>query len=241
MGLLAAHFQPESHGGTAGGVTEREQLVQHILGNLGELANPRPIAKESRIVALVGPTGVGKTTTVAKLAALNVLAGSRKVGLLTMDTFRIAAVEQLRTYANILNVPLQVVYHRDEVGAALERLADRDLILVDTAGRNFRLDTHVEELQGLLGMIPVDETFLVLSLTGKLEDLDVIAEAFGNLPVDKFLFTKLDETASYGAILELLWTHRKPLSYLTTGQNVPDDIEVASVERLVRLIFGGAA
>ena len=115
------------------------------------------------------------------------------------------------------------------------------MILLDTAGRNFRVERHVEELRHWLQQISVDETYLVLALTSKTEDLDAIAAAFERVPVDKFLFTKLDETTTYGAILNLLYSYRKPLSYLTTGQNVPDDIEVASLEKILRLMIGGAA
>lgn len=219
----------------------RESLGQKILELLQELSHAEPIASTSRIVALVGPTGVGKTTTIAKLAALNVLGGQRKVGLITTDTFRIAAVEQLRTYANILNVPLQVVYQPSELHHALHALADCDLILMDTAGRNFRIDRNVVEMKHILSAVPVDETYLVLSMTSKPDDLDKVAAVFQELPVDKFLFTKMDETSTYGAILNLMMTYRKPISYVTTGQNVPDDIEVANVEKVLRLIFGGAA
>lgn len=216
-------------------------FVQHVLRDLEALVEAQPIAPTSRVVALVGPTGVGKSTTIAKLAALHVLAGKRKVGLLTTDTFRIAAVDQMKTYADILNIPLEVVYKTSDIPGALERLADRDLILLDTAGRNFRVERHVDELRQLLQQISVDETYLVLAMTSKAEDLDVIAAAFERVPVDKFLFTKIDETATYGAILNLLYSYRKPLSYLTTGQNVPNDIEVASMEKILRLMIGGAA
>jgi flagellar biosynthesis protein FlhF len=220
---------------------QRDLFIGAVRRDLANLTQAQPIQPSSRIVAMVGPTGVGKTTTIAKLAALEVIAGKRKVGLLTMDTFRIAAVDQLRTYANILNVPLEVAYQPEDLPVALERLSDRGLIFIDTAGRNFRMDIHVQELQNALGRVPVDETYLVLSVTSKPEDLDSLAAVFSQLPIDKFLFTKLDETTTYGAILNLLYTYRKPLSYLTTGQNVPNDIEVASVDKVLRLILGGAA
>ncbi|CAM3903889.1 GTPase [Alicyclobacillus pomorum] len=220
---------------------QHDLFVQHVLRDMEAQVEAQPIAPTSRVVALVGPTGVGKSTTIGKLAALHVLAGNRKVGLLTTDTYRIAAVDQLETYADILNIPLEVVYETSDIPGALERLADRDLILLDTAGRNFRVERHVEELRHWLQQISVDETYLVLALTSKTEDLDAIAAAFERVPVDKFLFTKLDETTTYGAILNLLYSYRKPLSYLTTGQNVPDDIEVASLEKILRLMIGGAA
>jgi flagellar biosynthesis protein FlhF len=216
-------------------------LSRRIVDSLAELRQAQPIDAKSRVVALVGPTGVGKTTTIAKLAALNVIGGQRRVGLITTDTYRIAAVEQLRTYANILNVPLEVVGQPQEMPGALERLRDRDLILIDTAGRNFRMDVYVQEMKTLLSAAPVDEVHLVLSLTTKPEDMDAVAEAFHTLPVHKLIFTKLDETLSHGAILNLMCKYRLPLSYVTTGQNVPDDLEVADIEKLLRVIFGGAA
>jgi flagellar biosynthesis protein FlhF len=227
--------------GASAPVRPRDLFIGTVRRDLADLTQAQPIQPTSRVVAMVGPTGVGKTTTIAKLAALHVISGRRKVGLLTMDTFRIAAVDQLRTYANILDVPLEVAYQPEDLPAALERLADRDLIFIDTAGRNFRMDIHVEELRNAFGRIRVDETYLVLSVTSKPEDLDYLASAFSQLPIDKFLFTKLDETTTYGAILNLLYTYRKPLSYLTTGQNVPNDIEVASMDKVLRLILGGAA
>ncbi|MCL6515620.1 flagellar biosynthesis protein FlhF [Alicyclobacillus sp.] len=216
-------------------------LTRRIVDSLADLRQPQPIAPDARVVVLVGPTGVGKTTTIAKLAALHVIAGDRRVGLVTTDTYRIAAVDQLRTYATILNVPLEVVEQPADFPAALERLSDRDLILVDTAGRNFRMDVYVDEVRALLAAAPVDEVHLVLSLTAKPEDMDVVAGSFQALPVHKLLFTKLDETLSHGAILNLMCKYRLPLSYVTTGQNVPDDLEVADIEKLVRVILGGAA
>lgn len=218
-----------------------EQLVSQLKSHFLSVCEPQPIAATTRIAAFVGPTGVGKTTTIAKIAALQMLSGHRRVGMLTTDTYRIAAVEQLRTYARILDIPLEVVYQPNEFEAAIERLSSCDLILIDTAGRNYRHGSNVEEMRSLLSRLPVDETHLVLSLTSKPEDLERLAEAFMALPVDKFLFTKLDETTTFGAVFNLLHRFRKPLSYLTNGQSVPDDIEVASLEKLLQLMNGGAA
>lgn len=204
----------------------------------GAFLAPSPIKQSTEVIAFVGPTGVGKTTTVAKVAALHVLGGQRQVGLVTTDTFRIAAVEQLRTYASILNVPLEVVYQPSDLPVALDRLSSCDLILIDTAGRNFLMDAYLEELNGMFGAAHIDETYLVLSLTSKLEDLNRVAQSFQSLPVTKFLFTKLDETTSIGSVLSLLKMHRLPLTYMTTGQNVPDDIELASLARVLNIVLG---
>ncbi|MCL6442013.1 MAG: flagellar biosynthesis protein FlhF [Alicyclobacillus sp.] len=237
VGVTAANRQVSS---------DDVEALQHLLKSKicavfldGKVSEP--ISPEARVVAFVGPTGVGKTTTVAKIAALHVLAGTRRVGLVTTDTFRIAAVDQLRTYASILNVPLEVAYQPSDLPTALARLSQCDLILLDTAGRNYRVESYLDEVESILGSIRVDETYLVLSMTSKPQDLDEVTAKFCRLPVDKFLFTKLDETSTYGTILDLLLAYRKPMSYLTTGQNVPDDIEVASLEKVLKLILGGAA
>lgn len=221
--------------------TNLSEAPTQILRSLQGLVDARPIESQSRVCAFVGPTGVGKTTTVAKIAALHVLGGTRRVGLITTDTYRIAAVEQLRTYAGILHVPLQVVGSPAEFSVALENLSECDLILIDTAGRSYRSGHQIEELQNLLSYAPVDETFLVMSLTSKLEDLLRLSDLFSQMSIDKFLFTKIDETETYGSILTLMHRYQKPVSYVTMGQNVPDDIEIASITKLIRLILGGVA
>lgn len=210
-----------------------------IVASLKPALNAEPIRQTSRVCLFVGPTGVGKTTTVAKIAALHVLSGDRRVGLITTDTFRIAAVEQLKTYAKILRVPLEVVTSPADLPNALERLADCDLILIDTAGRSYRSGDQLTDIAHLQSVAAIDETYLVLSMTSKPEDLESLAEIFTELPFDKFLFTKIDETNTVGPILTLLHLHRKPLSYVTTGQNVPDDIEIASLDKIVRFIIEG--
>ncbi|MGZ4135401.1 MAG: flagellar biosynthesis protein FlhF [Tumebacillaceae bacterium] len=213
-------------------------LLNFIKEELVAVAEPLPLGLQTRIVSLMGPTGVGKTTTIAKLAAEQVLKYGKRVGLITTDTYRIAAVDQLRTYANILNVPLEVCYSPEDVDRALEQFADRDLILVDTAGRNYYNDLNVRELNAYLQVLHPDETYLVLSLTTKVSDLMQIAENFTKLTIDKFLFTKMDETKTYGAMYNVVSRHKVPLSYVTTGQNVPEDIEVVSAEKVARLIVG---
>ncbi|MFC4768803.1 flagellar biosynthesis protein FlhF [Effusibacillus consociatus] len=220
-----------------------EQEFRHLLTDLiskeiNDILLPSPLASDSRIVAFVGPTGVGKTTTIAKVAAEELLKNRRRVGLITADTYRIAAVEQLKTYANILQIPVEVVFTTEEVEQAIEKMKDRDLILIDTAGRNYGDLVFVEHLNQFLQASRPDETCLVLSLTTKSTDLEHIVANFEGVAIDKFIFTKLDETTSYGAIYNLTHRFKKPLAYLTTGQNVPDDIEVATPERIARLVVG---
>jgi flagellar biosynthesis protein FlhF len=193
----------------------------------------------TRLLHIVGPTGVGKTTTIAKLAANFMLKHNKKVGLITSDTYRIAAVEQLRTYANILNIPLEVVYNEKEVKQAISQLIGNDIIIMDTAGRNYRNKEYVKELSNLLAATIPAETILVLSLTAKYEDMVAIVRQFAELKVNKVIFTKLDETATYGSILNLLLHHNFYLSYMTNGQTVPDDLFVANPDLVAGYILGG--
>lgn len=206
-----------------------------------DLGAPAPIAAtrgKRRVVALVGPTGVGKTTTLAKLAAYHAMVKHLEVGLLTADTYRIAAVEQLRTYAEIIGTPLQVIHQPEEVPELLERYARADLVLVDVAGRSHRNTAQMAELAQLLGRLHPDETYLVLPTTHAARDLEQVAEAYTLCGFDRFLFTKLDESESPGVLYNLVRGCGRPLSYLTSGQTVPDDIEVATPARVGRLILG---
>jgi flagellar biosynthesis protein FlhF len=199
------------------------------------------IASDTKVVHFVGPTGVGKTTTIAKLAAEQVLKHHRKVGFITSDTYRIAAVEQLKTYANILNIPLEVVFSPQDLNKAFLQLKDRDVIFMDTAGRNFRNEMYVSELHALMQSKGKSETFLVLSLTTKYKDMKVITDNFSKFNLDKVLFTKMDETDSYGCIVNLLNDFPLKLSYVTNGQNVPDDITVADENAIIGLIMGATS
>lgn len=197
-----------------------------------------PITPETKVINFVGPTGVGKTTTIAKLAADQVLRSHRKTGFITSDTYRIAAVEQLKTYATILNVPMEVVFSPADLQKAFDRLSTCELLFMDTAGRNYRNERYVSELHSLLNAHGGSETVLVLSLTNKYADMKVIAEQFVNFGVEKVLFTKWDETGSYGSILNLLYDYPLRLSYVTNGQNVPEDITLLTEDLLVDGILG---
>jgi len=193
-----------------------------------------------KTVALIGPTGVGKTTTIAKLAASFAIKEGHKVALITADTYRIAAVEQLKTYGDIIGIPVEIVYDPDELKAALFRHQDKNLVLIDTAGRSPRNQNQLIELQSLLSVDPYIETHLVLSMTTKYRDALEIVNKFSACSPQKLLFTKIDEAASMGTILNLLYQFPTTLSYVTTGQNVPDDIELANPQKLANLILRGS-
>jgi flagellar biosynthesis protein FlhF len=194
--------------------------------------------RQRRIVALIGPTGVGKTTTIAKLAANYHLREQRRVGLITVDTYRIAAVEQLRTYADIIDLPMEVVSTPREMRAAVERLADLDLILLDTAGRSPRDDVKIQELKSMLGEARADEVHLVLSSVSSMASLKKTAKKFTEAGATAIVLTKLDEATGLGNLLPLLRSCGLPLSYVTNGQNVPDDIEPADRRKLARIVLG---
>lgn len=191
-----------------------------------------------KVVAVVGPTGVGKTTTLAKLAANFRLKDGLKVGLVTVDTYRVAAVEQLRTYAEIIDLPMKVVTNPAEMRKALDELSGVDLVLVDTAGRSPNDELKLQELNSLLEA-GVDEIHLVLSLSTGAKSLIAAVEKFSSLKLTSIIATKLDETAHRGALLTLAREVAWPISYLTTGQNVPEDIEPAHAARLAKWVMEG--
>jgi flagellar biosynthesis protein FlhF len=191
-----------------------------------------------RLIALVGPTGVGKTTTIAKLAANFRLREKRRVGLITVDTYRIAAVEQLRTYADIIDLPMEVVSTPRQMREALETMADLDLVLMDTAGRSPKDEVKIQELKAFLAEAQADEVHLVLSSVTGAATLERTAERFAAVGTTHLVLTKLDEASGLGNLLPMLRTSGLSLSYLTNGQNVPDDIEAADRRRFARLILG---
>lgn len=192
----------------------------------------------ARVVALIGPTGVGKTTTIAKLAADFKLCRNKEVGLITIDTYRIGAVDQLRMYAQIIDVPLKVVLTPDELAEAIELMRDKDLILIDTAGRSQNDELRIKELKSFLDAARPDEVHLVLSGIAHQSHMLSAAEKFVQLGVNRIILTKLDEAVSFGVILSVLRKFEASISYITTGQNVPDDIEVGSGRNLAQRLLG---
>ncbi|SFF70723.1 flagellar biosynthesis protein FlhF [Halobacillus alkaliphilus] len=221
---------------------QKDGMERLLTEEITKRLNPYPFGHKQlskTFVHLVGPTGVGKTTTAAKLAAEAVLNKKLNVAFITTDTYRIAAIDQLKTYAKILEVPLEVAYNLEDYELAIEKYKDFDLVLVDTAGRNYLQASYVEELNQLLKINDDSETFLVLSLTSKYLDMRDIYEKFRHIPISKVIFTKEDETSTYGGAINLLVRHKLGVAYLTNGQNVPDDIEEASPNIIARKVTEG--
>lgn len=189
------------------------------------------------IVALVGPTGVGKTTTIAKLAANFRLLAQKDVGLITIDTYRVAAVEQLRTYGDIIGIPVEVVLTPSALKQALDRFQSKDLVLIDTAGRSPSNRMHLNELKGFLDFPHPKEVHLVLSATTNRANLQKVVEAFSPVGIDRLAFTKIDESVAFGGLISTAYALGKPLSYLTTGQSVPDDIREAEPQAIAKALI----
>ena len=221
-------------------IAQNEDAVWKLLKErmVTKLRNQRPIVNDRRVINFVGPTGVGKTTTLAKLAAEQVLKQKKKVGFITSDTYRISAVDQLKTYASILNVPVEVVFSPQDLPKAMKKLEDRELIFMDTAGRNYRNQLYVSELNNMLRHHEDSLTYLVLSMTTKYKDMRAITQNFAAFQIDRVLFTKIDETESFGSIMNIAHDFGLPPSYITNGQNVPNDIYPFDEEKFVDLILG---
>ncbi|WP_431799365.1 flagellar biosynthesis protein FlhF [Halobacillus andaensis] len=218
----------------AGQVNElvRKTLVRYLTStNIGHHGF------RGKFVQFVGPTGVGKTTTIAKLASEAVLNRKQRVALITTDTYRIAAVEQLKTYAKLLDVPLEVAYTRDDYRRARSLFSNYDRVFVDTAGRNFKNASYVNELTETIDFNEDTETYLVLSLTSKNEDMKRIYDSFNQVPIRQLILTKNDETYSLGGALNLAVLQNIGIAYITNGQGVPDDIESASIFQLVESVM----
>ena len=212
-------------------------LSEHINFSDGIKLNRRGC----KAIALLGTTGVGKTTTLAKIAAKFVLEQNVTAAMITADTYRISAVDQLRTYSDILGLPLEVVYNPQELTAALERHQNKDLILIDTAGRSQHNDFQMQELVDFFSANPQIEKHLVISSTTKLADAKEIIKRFSAVEPEKIIITKIDETGGLGMVINLLRDEKLALSYVTTGQSVPDDIEIASADVLTNIFLKKAA
>ncbi len=221
-------------------------VYQKMVLKLGTPTRIMPGEKKPKVVFFIGPTGVGKTTTIAKIASKFKVEEGKKVGLITADTYRMAAANQLQTYANILGVPLNVIYSADELLDTVKKqsreFSDLDVILVDTIGFSHKNDEQrndTKKLVNALGGVYDSEVYLVLSATTKYKDLIEIADSYMEFAQFNLIFTKLDETKCLGNIFNLKCYTGAPLSYITVGQNVPDDIEILNAQKLVKQLLGG--
>ena len=217
-------------------------IYQKMVLKFGRSEGITPSEEGPRIVLFIGPTGVGKTTTIAKLAGRYCVEEKKKVALLTADTYRIAAAEQLRTYANILETPFRIIYTPEELQAAVEDYWDCDYIFIDTAGRSHQNTDQLEKMKEMVAALKRPESyqvFLVLSATTKYRDLQKIADCYGKIADFELIFTKLDETEAVGNLLNMKLYTDAPIAYVTCGQNVPDDMEAFDPQKTVKQILGG--
>ena len=217
--------------------TSASEVLEHLI--LEQLGKPSPILHKKftqKVILVMGPTGVGKTTTIVKLAADFAVKQKKKTGIINTDTFRIGAQEQLQTYADIMGIPLQVVYRSDELSEAMESMSDRDVIFIDTAGKRPGDEQHKEDILDIVRIIKPEDILLCLSATTGFSSIKEMTDTYGFVDDYRLLITKLDETKHRGPLLNISWYTQKPLAYVTTGQNVPDDIEVVDVESIAKQI-----
>lgn len=217
-------------------------IYQKMVLKFGKSEGITPSEEGPRIVLFIGPTGVGKTTTIAKLAGRYCVEEKKKVALLTADTYRIAAAEQLRTYANILETPFRIIYTPEELQAAVDDYWDCDYIFIDTAGRSHQNTDQLEKMKEMVAALKRPESyqvFLVLSATTKYRDLQKIVDCYGRIADFELIFTKLDETEAVGNLLNMKLYTDAPIAYVTCGQNVPDDMEAFNPQKTVKQILGG--
>lgn len=227
--------------GTSNYELVREYVRRHIQELIAVSGPPRITTGTTRSIFLIGPTGVGKTTTLAKLAANYSLVEHKRVGLVTVDTFRIAAIPQLRTYADIIGVPLEVVYTPAELNEALRRFADREVVLFDTPGGSPRNSKQLEVLKEYVDAVEVKDVYLAVASPTRYTDMLEVYRRFAIAPINGLLFTKIDETNRFGPLVNLVNETKARLTYLTTGQNVPQDIELADSVKMAELLLSEQA
>ena len=217
-------------------------VYQKMVLKFGQIKTIQPAEKDPKLIYFIGPTGVGKTTTIAKIASRFSVVEKKKIVLLTADTYRIAAAEQLRTYANILDVPFRIIYTPQEIRNAIEDYAAYDYIFVDTSGHSQKNTDQRDDTLALLRAADGQaekEVYLVVSATTKYRDLLNIADTYRELTDFRLVFTKLDETQCQGNLFNLRLHTDAPMSYVTCGQNVPDDISEFDAQKTVKLLLGG--
>lgn len=217
-------------------------VYQKMILKFGRSNAIRLNKENGKIVFFIGPTGVGKTTTIAKIASNYKVESGCKIAFLTADTYRIAAAEQLRIYANILDAPMHIIYTKEDLADTLKKLTDFDLILIDTAGFSHHSQQQKEDVKALIESVPdqyAKEVFLVLSATTKYIDLKEIVDVYKEIAEYSLIFTKLDETSAYGNLFNIRLYSEKTIAYITNGQNVPNDIEEFDSQKIVKRLLGG--
>ncbi len=223
-------------------IKNKKEIINYLQNKFKEIIGtnqPIKLNKKRKTVLFAGPTGIGKTTTIAKLAADFTLKKNKKVGLMTADTYRIAAVEQLQTYSDIVNIPLKILYNNREMKKIIkEDFKDFDLVLIDTAGSSWNDQIQLGRLKEICNQDFIDEKQLLISLNTKTDDLKEIINKFSIINPDRLLITKIDETTVFGDIINIKNNFDIPFSYITDGQDVPDDIKKASPDLLINYILG---
>ncbi len=222
-------------------LTVENEILHTITSFIKTQKTEEAKSNKQKIIALVGPTGVGKTTTIAKLAAIKKLKDYKSIGLITADTYRIGAIEQLRTFASIASIQMEVVYRPSEMAEAVRKLKNRDVIFIDTVGRSQRAKKDLLELKRFIDAADPDEIHLVLNTTMSRKVLLDVVERFSIMKTNYLLFSKVDEALSLGNILSIAKKTELPISYVTTGQAVPDDILTAEPLKIAHLIYPGVA
>ncbi len=219
---------------------DRAQNLDELITSMAASMNTYCPVETRKAIVMIGPTGVGKTTTIAKLSA-RAMKNGRKVAIINLDTYRIGAIEQIRIYARIMGIPLEVVSEIPDLGKSLAKFSDRDIVFIDTAGRNPRDAAYIEELRGIYRLGLPLETHLLMSAHSDSDFMEESHKYYREIPVDCIGFTKVDEAVQFGSIYNLSRLYRKPVSYITTGQRVPQDISFPTSERLAGMILKGRA
>jgi flagellar biosynthesis protein FlhF len=215
------------------------KAAEEVIGQCFGQASPIAFTPGKRkIILFVGPTGIGKTTTLAKLAAIYTLQYKKRVALFTTDTYRIGAAEQLQVYADLLKIPLQVVYIPEEISAHLKKYEDYDLVLIDTSGKNSRDEEHQENIRQLIADTHADQVFLAISATTSFKSSLAILDGYGSLGDYQLILTKLDEAENSGLLLNVRMLFDRPIAYITDGQNVPEDISFGDPRQLTDRLIG---